>query len=665
LKPVITTCTRDCPGSCSIIASVEDGKVTKLRGNPEHDITAGFLCKNTTHYLENYFYSDKRILHPLIKVENKWKRISWDEALDIAAFKISKVINKYGSSSILYYQGFGARTALQAMNRRFFNLLGGVTTTYGTVCGGIGHTAMETDFGAKISHDPLDHLNSNLIIIWGRNPAVTDVHLWRIIRKAQRNGTPLVVIDPVKTKTARHADLFIQPRAGYDYYLAMALAKIILKLDNAKNGHVNKNNPEIEKNYLDHDFIENYTVNFEAYRSILDKYSLKFLSTECNVSMNVIRELAILYAEGNPSSIITGWGLHRYVQGHLTFRMIDALAAITGNIGVSGGGVSQGFEEFEYFDFALEMDELGINQRKIPMPTMGEAITQTNAPPIKLIFVASGNPVNLNPNSLKVKKSFESADFVIIIDHFLNDTSDVADLFLPATTYLEETDLMGSYGHNWVSPVNPAIPSLGEAKSEFEIFQLLSGRLGFEEKMSGPPDKWLEKLADPILKQGMSFEDLQRSPQRMVKKIDIPFSDGKFKTETGKFEFIKDFLPENIAIEGYPLRLLSTMPEGFIGSVPPNNELINRFLEVQVHPHVLKINQLADGDKAILESPVGSLTVQTRGNYEVRTDYILTYKGGWLKHDKCVNVLTQDMISALGDGTPYYDTWVRIKPIKG
>lgn len=664
MKPVITTCTRDCPGSCSIIATVEDGKVTKLRGNPEHDITAGFLCKNTIQYLENYFYSDKRILHPLLKVEGEWERISWEEALDIAAFKISKVIDEYGSSSILYYQGFGARTALQAMNRRFFNLLGGVTTTYGTVCGGIGHTAMETDFGTKISHEPLDHLNSNLIIIWGRNPAVTDVHLWRIIRKAQRKGTPLVVIDPVKTKTARHADMFIQPRAGYDYYLAMALAKIILELDCAKNDYVNKNNHENENNYLDHDFIENYTVNFEAYRSILDKYSISFLSSKCDVDIDLLRKLAILYAKSKPSSIITGWGLHRYVQGHLPFRMIDALAAITGNIGVSGGGVSQGFEEFEYFNFAVELDEVGINQRKIAMPTIGEAILHTNNPPIKLIFIASGNPVTLNPNSLKVKHGFESADFVIMIDHFLNDTSDVADLFLPTTTYLEETDLMGSYGHNWVSPVNPAVPPLGEAKSEFEIFQLLAGLLGFEEEMSGPPEKWLEKLAEPILKQGINFEDLQGAPQWMVKKTEVPFIDWKFKTKTGKFEFIDVFNPKDTLKEGYPLRLLSNAPSYFVGSVLPNNELVDGFLEVHVHPDVLKEKNLSNGNKALLESPVGQLIIKIRENCEVQKDCVLSYKGGWLKHNKCVNVLTPDMVSEVGDGTPYFDTWVRIIPIK-
>jgi len=644
LKTVVTACTRDCTGACSIIASVEGEKVVKLRGNKEHDFTAGFLCKNTAQYLENYFYSSRRIIYPLLKENGEWKRISWDTALDITASKISGVIEKYGSSAILYYQGFGARTALQAMNKRFFNLLGGVTTTYGTVCGGIGHTAMEMDFGAKISHDPLDHLNSNFIIIWGRNPAVTDVHLWRILKKAKRNGTKLVVIDPVKTKTANHADVFIQPTPGSDYYLAMALAKIILENDRVRYG-----------------FIKGYTKNFDSYKKILDQYALEYLTGKCGVDIAEIKELALAYAKGKPSSIVTGWGVHRYVQGHLAFRMIDALAAITGNIGVSGGGVSQGFEEYEYFDFSVELDEIGKNQRKLPMPEIGEDILNTDNPPIKLIFLASGNPVTLNPNSLKVKEAFESVDFVIMVDHFLNDTSDSADLFLPTTTYLEEENLIGSYGHSWVSPINPVISPQGEVKSEFEIFQLLAQKLGFGDEMSGSAKKWLKKLAAPILNQGITFEDLQKYPQKMVRETKIPFSDRKFKTKSGRFEFIEELSFKDTDIEDFPLKLLSTMTEDFIGSVVPESELTDGFLEVHVHPDILKEEDISDGAKALLESPVGSLVVKVKEDDQVRKDYVLTYKGGWLKHNKCVNVLTQDMISEVGNGTPYYDTRVRIK----
>ena len=648
MKTVVTACTRDCTGACSIIASAEEDKIVKLRGNKEHDITAGFLCKNTAKYLKNHFYSPNRILHPLLKENGEWKRISWDSALDIAVSRIEGVIEKYGSSSILYYQGFGARTALQAMNRRFFNLLGGVTTTYGTVCGGIGHTAMEMDFGVKISHDPLDHLNSNLIIVWGRNPAVTDVHLWRILRKARRNGVRVIVIDPVKTKTAKQADEFIQPAPGSDHYLAMAIAKIVLSTD-----------------HVDHDFIENYTQNFDSYKKILDQYSLEYLSDKCGVDSGKIEELALAYAQAKPSSIITGWGLHRYVQGHLAFRMIDALAAVTGYIGISGGGVSQGFEEFEYFDFSsVELNERGKNQRKISMPEISEAILNTDNPPIKLIFLASGNPVALNPNSLKVKEGFDSADFVIMMDHILNDTSESADLFLPTTTYLEEEDLMGSYGHNWVSPVNPVIPPRGEAKSEFEIFQLLAQKLGISDEMSGSAGDWLKKLAGPMLDRGINFEDLQNAPQRMIPKTEIPFSNRKFKTKSGRFEFITDFSPDKGDMEDFPFKLLSISPEDFVGSVIPESEMVDGFLEVHVHPDILKEESLNDGDKALLESPVGSIVVKLKEDNEVRKDYVLTYRGGWLKYNKCVNVLTQPMISEIGEGTPYYDTRVKISSLK-
>ena len=647
MKTIVTTCTRDCPGSCSILAQVEGNKVTKLRGNPEHDITAGFLCKNTSHYLENYFYSSKRILYPLLKENGQWKRISWTKALDIAASKIMDVMSEYDSSAILYYQGFGARTALQAMNKRFFNLLGGVTTTYGTVCGGIGHAALEQDYGVKVPHDPNDQLNSNFIIIWGRNPVVTDVHLWRILRKAKRNGTKLVVIDPVKTKTAGYANYYVQPAPGSDSYLALALIKLIL-----------------EKDLQDHEFIARYTHNFNSFKKILNQYTIEFLAKKCDVDINKLNELAIDYAKGKPSSIIVGWGVHRYKQGHLSIHMMNALAAVTGNIGVSGGGVTQGFEEFEYFNFSLELNELGKNQRKLPMPLIGEAILASDNPPIKLIFLASGNPINLNPNSMKVKKAFENVDFVIIIDHFLNDSSDTADLFLPATTFLEEENLIGSYGHNWISPINPVIPPPNEVKSEFEIFQLLSQRLGFSEEMSGKPNKWLKELASPLLKKGFNLEELQNGPVKLVSTSEIPYADKKFKTSSGLFEFIDDFNYNNKGKdELYPLYLLSTSPENWVCSVIPESEMENGLLEVKVHPRVLKNNNMNDGEVVMLESRVGKLKVKVKGSEDVRSDFVLAYRGGWMKYGKNINVLTVDMISEKGDGTPYYETRVKLAKI--
>jgi len=645
LKTIVTACTRDCPGACSVIAHVENGKVVKLTGNKEHDFTAGLLCGSTKNYLKDHFYSSKRILNPLKKVNEEWKRISWDEALDIAACKLKEVKEEYGSTSILYYQGFGARTALRIINRRFFNAFGGVSTLYGTVCGGIGQAGQELDFGERISHDPFDHLNSKNIIIWGRNPAVTDIHLWRILKEARKNGNKLIVIDPVKTDTAKRADLFYQPSPGSDAFLAMALSKILF-----------------QENLIDSDFIYNHSKNFEEYKKIIDRFSLDYLRKKCDISINGLEELARIYADG-PSSIILGWGMHRYLKGHQTFRMIDALAAISGNIGISGGGVSQGFEEFGYFDNSLEGAELRDESRKLPMPTIGKAIFESKDPEIKLIFISAGNPVAMSPNSKKVKKAFESVDFIIAVDHVLNDTTELADLFLPATTFLEDEDLLGSYGSNWITPINPAVEPLGKTRSELWIFQQLARRLGFEDKMEGTPKEWLSKLAEPLINQGFSLEDLQKAPIRVPSAPKTPYETKKFKTPSGKFEFIKEFEHEDNFNREFPLRLISVMPKKWILSGIPENEHKNGILELQVHPDVLKEMNINDGDEALLESSVGRLIVKLIGNEEIRKDYVLAQNGGWLKYNKCVNVLTKDMISELGNGTPYNETFVRLRNI--
>ncbi|WP_414470419.1 molybdopterin-dependent oxidoreductase [Methanobacterium sp. ACI-7] len=646
MKTVITACTRDCPGACSVIACVENGKVVKLTGNKDHKFTAGLLCGSTKNYLKNRLYSPKRILHPLKKVDGEWEKISWDEALDIAASKLKETKDKYGSTSILYYQGFGARTAFRILNKRFFNAFGGVSTLYGTVCGGTGQAGQDLDFGKRISHDPEDHLNSNTVIIWGRNPSVTDIHLWKILKKAKMRGTKIIVIDPVKTETAKRSDIHYQPVPGSDAFLAMALAKILL-----------------ENRDIDNYFIDNHSRYFEDYKKITSKFSLDYLSEKCDIPLNELEKLAQIYKEG-PSSIILGYGVHRYLKGHQTFRIIDALAAVSGNIGISGGGVSQGFEEFGYFDNSLEGLELAENTRKLPMPTIGEAILNAEDPKIKLIFISAGNPVAMNPNSKKVKKAFESVEYMIAVDHILNDTTELADLFLPATTFLEDEDLLGSYGSNWITPINPVIEPIGETKSEFWIFQQLAIRLGFEEELAGTKKEWLSKLALPLIDHGFSLETLQKISIRVPSAPKTPYADKKFKTASGKFEFIKEFEFEDELNENYPLRLISIMPKGWILSDVPEKEQYNGFLEVQVHPEILQEKGIHDGDEALLESSVGSLIVKITENEELRKDYVLTRTGGWLKYNKCANILTEDMISELGNGTPYNETFVRIKKIE-
>jgi anaerobic selenocysteine-containing dehydrogenase len=656
MNEILTACTADCPGTCSIIALVKNGEIKKLRGNPEHDITSGFICKNTRRYLEERFYNHRRILHPLKKEDGKWVQIKWDDALEIAADKILKVSEKYGSQSILYYQGYGARTALRILNRRFFNILGGVTTLHGSICGGTGQAGQEMDMGVRLSHDPISHLKSNLIILWGRNPAVTDIHLWKIILKAQRNGAKLVVVDPVQTESAKRADLHIQPSPGSDTYLAIAMAKIIIK-----------------ENLQDEKFIEAHTEYFYDYLKLLETFNLEEISRLTDVSREKLFYLAKLYAEGSPSSIVLGWGLQRYKKAHLTFRFIDALAAITGNIGKVGGGLSHGFDEYGYFNHDYALDEIAPHRRSLAMPILGKEILQTRDPPIKLAFITAGNPLAMLANTGKVKRAFESVDYVIIVDQFLNDTAEVADLFLPATSFLEDEDLVGSYGHYWISPINPVVNPLGECKSELKIFQELSIRLGFEEEMAGTHREWLKKLAEPIIKEGISLEDLFTKAHRFPSAPVTPFSDGEFNSESGKFEFVKnpdlkgvfteEGLDNDLNSNKEYLRLLSISPKNWIGSEIPENEHGKSLLEVQVHPKIIARENITDGDTVWIESSTGKLLVKVKENIAIRPDFVLTYRGGWQKYGKGVNVLTRDLISDEGNGAPYYETFVKLKRI--
>ena len=644
MKKVITGCTRDCPGGCSVIAEVEDNKIFKLRGNPDHDVTKGFLCSNTSKYIEDIFYSPQRVLYPLIRKNGVWTKIEWDIALEILAKRIYDLVKNYGSNSIFYYQGFGSRTALKLLNKRFFNLLGGVSTLSGTICGGIGQAGQEMGFGARLSHDPVDHLNSGLIVVWGRNPAVTDLHLWKILRKAQRNGTILVVLDPIRTKTAKKADIFLQPKPGSDAYLAMALSKMV-----------------ISHKDVDWDFVENRTQNFNKFNELIENYTLSDLSKKCDVPEDQIEDLAYFYTENRPSSIVTGWGLHRYKLGHITFRMIDALAALTGNIGISGGGVSQGFDEYGFFNGNIQKNESGRNQRTISMPCVGHEILNTKDPQIKLAIISSGNPVNLSPNSNKVKKAFQSIDFVVMIDHFLNDTSEVADMFLPATTFLEEEDLVGSYGHNWISPVNPVVSPLGEARSELEIFQSLAYKLGFGNQMAGSPLKWIRKIASPILECGISLEKIQEGPIKIVSSHEVPYANGKFKTKSGLFKFIWEFQDLETESTGFPIQLLSTMPEKWLGSVVPDSEKKTGFIHVNINPRTLGKYGLQNGDIAILESESGELNVKVFASEDILDDVVQTYRGGWMKYGKNINVLTKDIVSQAGEGAPYHETRLKIR----
>lgn len=646
-KKIITTCTRDCTNTCGLVATVEEGKVVRLEGNPKHPVNQGRVCHKCAKFVDRV-YSSERILTPLRKKSGRWERITWEEAIDEIVERMNTIKQEFGPEAILYYQGFGERTALKLLNARFFNLFGGVTTIHGTLCGGTGQASQNLDFGCRISHDPADHLNSKSLILWGRNPIITNINLLPIIRQLRNQGVPVILIDPVSSESKKICDYHIQSAPGKDAYLAMAVSKLIL-----------------DRGAEDKEFISNHSVGFEAYKKILDGYSVPELAAVCDVPLEQIEFLACTLINQKPTSILLGWGLHRWQYAHHTIRNIDALSAICGNIGVAGGGVSQGFEEYGPYDLQWTGNALVPSGRKFLMPLVGEEISKAQDPPVKMIFVTAGNPVCQAPNSNKVAEAFAKTPFVVVTGHFLDDTTDYADIFLPCTTFLEEIDIVAGFGHNYVGPVNRAVEPMGECKSDFAMFQALAERFSFAEEYNRSLEDWFKLLVTPLLSKGITLEELFEGPLRIPDTPMVPYADRIFPTPSGKFMFMTEFDPpaDRQDVQQFPYHLMSVIARDWIGSELTMSEQ-NELLPVRLNKNEGEKLGIKDGDLAMLVSSIGELKVKVKLDDAQRRDTVVCPRGGWIKTGRGVNILTKDLVSKVGNGTPYFETKVDIRPIK-
>lgn len=642
---VITTCTRDCPNTCGLIATVEDGRVTGLRGNPGHPLAPGQACHKCSKFVARA-YSAERILTPLKKdVFGNWRPLSWPAALDEIAAKMAGTIERYGPEGILYYRGFASRSALKLMGERFFNLLGGVTGLRGTLCGGTGQAAQDLDFGRRISHDPLDHLNSRSLILWGRNPAATNPYLTAIIGKLRRQGRPVVLVDPVASESRRICDYHIQPAPGRDVFLAMAAAKLIL-----------------ERGKQDAAFIARHSAGFAEYRGILDRYSFEELLRLSDISRRDVEKIYDLFVNHFPTAVCLGWGLHRWVHAHYAIRAVDALGAVAGTIGMSGGGISQGFEEYAAFDWDVTLDHLHPSRRRLVMPIIGREILAAQDPPIDLVMITAGNPVCQAANSARVAAALKQVPYVVCVGHFLDDTAACADIFLPTTTFLEEEDVAGSYGHNYVGPVNPVIAPQGEAKADFAIFQELARRFSFADMMAGSAGEWLERLLQPVIRRGIPLAAIRQGPVRLPDAPLVPCAARVFPTLSGKYRFMDEFAPppEWQADPEFPYRLMSVSPYDWLCSETTPQEQKEKTV-IRVHPDEAANIGVGEGDEVRLVSQVGVTCARVSLDASQRRDVVVFPRGKWLSSGSSANLLTPDLVSTVGDGAPFYEARVRLE----
>jgi anaerobic selenocysteine-containing dehydrogenase len=406
-------------------------------------------------------------------------------------------------------------------------------------------------------------------------------------------------------------------------------------------------------------FVENHTAGYKAYLDLLDSFSAKEISEKCGLEWSRIETLARSYGESKPASIFLGYGVNKWTHSPEMIRLIDALGALTGNIGRSGGGVNHGFQTRRHFDMKLLAPEAVAFRRDIPEPMLGQGILEAEDPPIKMIWVNGSNPVVSCPNSGKVIRALKSLDFVVVVDHFMTDTADLAHLFLPTTTFLEEEDVVVSWGHNWIGPVNKAIEPLGECRSDLHIAQAVAGRLGLGEKMAGTTRDWLKRFLQPMERAGLTLERVMESPVRCPVAPMVAFEDRKFMTPSGKFEFVNSFCDERKAER--PYHLLTVLAEKWLNSsiLEEDHPKMARAI---VHPALANVKGLVDGSKLLIRSGVGELVAEVRSSDDVREDTVMLPHGTWIKRGGAANQLTEDLVSTSGDMAAYYSTMVTIEP---
>lgn len=607
---VVGACPHDCPDTCSILTTVEDGKAIAVRGNPDHPFTKGRLCVKVNNY-EERVYSDQRVLYPLKRVGPKgsgsFSRISWDEATTEIAARWKAIMAEHGPEAILPYSYLGTQGIINGLNvgDPLFNKLG-ATVSERTFCDSASCTAYMMTIGHTPGADPESFVHSKYIILWACNTLSTNSHHWPFIEQAKKNGAKLVVIDPVRTRTARLADWHIPIRPGTDCALALAMIHIVIK-----------------ENLIDREYIDKHTLGFDELAQRAAEYTPEFAAAETGVPVEDILKLAREYATTPPAVVRIGVAVERHAGGGQTVRAIACLPALIGAWKHVGGGLLQ----LPIWAFPVNWPTLmrpdlqPAKMRVINTWRLGPALSGDlpPGPPIKSLFVYNANPMAMVTQQEKLEQGLAREDlFTVVSEHFLTDTAKYADIVLPATTQLEQKDIMFSWGHLYLSYNNAAIAPLGEAVPNTELFRRLAAALGIDDPFFfRSDDEMIEASMDwtsPAL-QGITLEALKKTgyARLAVQHPDewAPHRDGNFPTPSGKCEF-KSSIAEggNFVVplfrQGYGADQAGEPVDPLPHYIAPNENAQTNPLLAQRYP----LSLISPKSHAFLNSNYGNLPVQ-------------------------------------------------------
>ena len=682
MHTVIGACPHDCPDTCSLVTTVENGKAIRVQGNPHHPMTDGVLCTKVSRYTERTYHPD-RILHPLKRTGPKgsgqFAPVSWDEALNDIANRLSAIAANDPQAILPYsYAGTMGQVQGEAMAMRFFHKLG-ASLLDRTICSSAGSEALAYTFGAKMGMRVEFFAESKLIIIWGSNSIGSNLHFWRIAQEAKRNGAKLICIDPRKSETAEKCHEHIALRPGTDAALALALMHVLIQND-----------------WLDHDYIAQHTLGWDALRARALEWTPERAAQVCGITVEQIESLARDWSQTKPAAIRLNYGMQRVKGGGNAVRAIACLPALTGAWRHRAGGVLLANSgNFPVQRAALQRPDLlaGRKPRTINMSRIGNALLQPASdsfgPQIKALLVYNSNPVAVAPQSGEVVQGFAREDlFTVVLEHFQTDTADYADYILPATTQLEHWDIHASYGHTDILLNRPAIAPMGACKTNTDIFRALAKRMGFTEPCFSEDDETLCRTAfaatqdmDALFAQG--FTHLKSANGQALP--DAPFAEGAFPSPSGKCEFFsqrladmgQDGLPDYIANyeipqtnAEFPLAMISPPARNFLNSSFVNLQSL-RDIEtepvLEMHPEDAQMRGIQEGDVIRVFNQRGTYHCKARLNNRARPGVVNGLGIWWRKlglNGTNVNELTSQNLTDIGRAPVFYDCCVEVAVLK-
>ncbi len=704
-KVVRGACPQDCPDTCAFLYHVEDGKLVEVTGDPDHPMTRGGLCVKLKNFAEHHYHPD-RLLYPMQRIgpkgSGKFERISWDQALERIRTEWTKIIDQYGAQAIMPHAYLGHQGTINGLTSgdAFFNRLGS-TVAEKTYCESGSSTAWIMTVGPTGGLDVESLAYSKYIIVWGMNMMNTNLHAWPFIMEAKSNGAKIVVIDPVRTRTAKQADWHIAIRPGTDGALALGMMNVIIAED-----------------LVDRDYVGSYTVGFEDLAARAAEFPPERVAEITGIKANDIRKLAREYASAQPSAIRQGVAVERSPGGGDAIRLITMLPALVGAWRhVGGGTIEMPIWEFPFnFDFMCRPDWIRPGTRVVNELQLGAALTGELKldPPIKSLFVYNSNPVSQAPNAAKIVEGLMREDlFTVTSELFITDTAKYSDILLPAAMQAEVYDLMVTWGHLYAQLNQPAIKPAGECVANSELFRRLARTMGFsddhfklsDEEMVVGSYHW-----DAPAFQGITIEKLKEkgwirlnvgSPSERA-----PHAKGNFKTPSGKCEFKSSMAANgNFVVEVWRSGYSGMQPGGYVDPVPnfipsvesreANPDLASRYPLnlVSPKPHAFlntqygneAVQQRRQGEQLIIINPqdaaargigAGSYVrvFNDRGTFEAKAEVsddvmaglLLTNVGHWPGHNRtgtAVNSTTAPRHSNLGNAGAYSDNLVEIRPV--